>query len=58
MWCNGKPYIIVTSPGPSNPKTIHLVFPASPLNTLNLGVRVKTGWLQIRIMCAIKSDLS
>jgi hypothetical protein len=39
------PCIIVSSPGPSNPKTIHLVFPASPLNTLNLGVRVISGLL-------------
>ena len=28
-----------------------LVFVASPLNTHHQGVRAKTGWLGIRIMC-------
>jgi hypothetical protein len=28
-----------------------LVFVASPLNIQHEGVRVKTGWLGIRIMC-------
>ena len=33
------------------PKTIKLVFVASPLRMQHEGVRVKTGWLGIRIMC-------
>jgi hypothetical protein len=32
------------------PKTIHLVFVASPLSTQHSGERAKTGWLGIRIM--------
>ena len=33
------------------PKTKKLVFVVSPLSMQNLGVRAKTGWLGIRIMC-------
>ena len=33
------------------PKTIKLVFVASPLSTQHYGERAKTGWLRIRIMC-------
>ena len=32
------------------PKTIKLVFVASPLSTQHSGVRANTGWLGIRIM--------
>ena len=39
------------SPGWVKPKTIKLVFVASPLSTQHLGERAKTGWLEIRIMC-------
>ena len=35
------------------PKTIKLVFVASPLSTQNKGERARTGWLGIRIMCTI-----
>jgi len=37
-------------PGWVKPKTIQLVFVASPLSTQNKGERAKTGWLEIRIM--------
>jgi hypothetical protein len=37
--------------GSVKPKTIKLVFVASPLSTQQLGVRAKTGWLEIKIMC-------
>jgi hypothetical protein len=30
------------------PKTIKLVFVASPLSMQHLGIRAKTGWLRIR----------
>jgi hypothetical protein len=33
------------------PKTIKLVFVASPLRTQHKGERTKTGWFGIRIMC-------
>ena len=33
------------------PKTTKLVFVASPLSTQHYGVKAKTGWLGIRIMC-------
>ena len=33
------------------PKTIKLIFVASPLSTKHSGERAKTGWLAIRIMC-------
>ena len=33
------------------PRTMHLVFVASPLNTQHYGERAKIGWLEIRIMC-------
>jgi len=40
------------SPGRVKPKTIRLVFVAvSPLSVQHKGVRAKTGWLGIRIMC-------
>ena len=32
-------------------KTIKLVFAASLLGTHNYGVRAKTGWLRVRIIC-------
>ena len=32
-------------------KTIELLFVASPLSTQHYGVRVKTGWFRISIMC-------
>ena len=35
------------------PKTLKLVFVASPLSTQHLGERAKTGLLGIRIMCPI-----
>jgi hypothetical protein len=37
--------------GRVKPKTLKLVFVASPLSTQHLGERAKTGWLGIRIMC-------
>ena len=37
--------------GRVEPKTIKLVFVASPLSTHHSGKRAKTGWLEIRIMC-------
>jgi len=39
------------SPDQVKPKTIKLVFVASPLSTQDEGERAKTGWLGIRIMC-------
>ena len=33
------------------PKTIKLVFVASPVSTQHWGERAKTGWVRIRIMC-------
>jgi hypothetical protein len=33
------------------PKTIKLIFAASPLSSPQSGVRAKTGWLGIRIVC-------
>ena len=39
------------SPGRVKPKTIKLVFVASPLNSQYSGERAKTGWFGIRIMC-------
>jgi hypothetical protein len=38
-------------PGWVKPKTIKLVFVASPLSMQHKGERAKTGWLEIRIMC-------
>jgi hypothetical protein len=38
------------------PKTITLVFVASPLSTSHSGEKAMTGWLGIRIMCP--SDMS
>jgi hypothetical protein len=37
-------------PGQFKPRTRKLVFAASPLNIQYEGVKVKTGWLGIRIM--------
>ena len=37
--------------GRVKPKTIKLVFVAFPLSTQQSGVRAKTGWLEIKIMC-------
>ena len=34
------------------PRTIQLVFVASPLSTQHYGERAKIGWLGIRIMCS------
>ena len=36
------------------PKTLKLVFAASPLSAQHLGVRAKTGWPRVRIMYVIK----
>ena len=41
------------SPGRVKPKTMKLVFVASPLTMQHEGERAKTGWLGIRIMCPI-----
>ena len=38
-------------PGLVKPRTIKLVFVASPLSTQQYGERAKIGWLGIRIMC-------
>ena len=38
-------------PGWVKPKTIKLVFVASPLSMQHKGERAKTVWLEIRIMC-------
>ena len=43
--------IVGSSPGRIKPKTIQLVFVASPLSTQHYGERAKIGWLGIRIMC-------
>jgi hypothetical protein len=43
--------IVGSSPGRVIPKTIKLVFVASPLSTQHKGERAKTGWLRIRIIC-------
>jgi hypothetical protein len=43
----------VRGPGRVKPKTMNLVFVASPLNTQHYGERAKMGWLGIRIMCLI-----
>ena len=40
-----------SSPGRVKPKTIKLVFVASPLSTQHSGETAKTGLLSIRIMC-------
>jgi hypothetical protein len=40
-----------SSPGRVKPRTIKLVFVASPLRTQHYGKRAKIGWLGIRIMC-------
>ena len=40
-----------SSPGRVKPKTIKLVFAASPISIQQKGERAKTGWLGIRIMC-------
>ena len=39
-----------SSAGQIKPKTIKLVFVASPLSTQHSGERAKTDWLRIRIM--------
>ena len=38
-------------PRSGKPKTMKLVFVASPLSTQHKGERAKTGWLGIRKMC-------
>jgi len=40
-----------SSPGLVKSYTLKLVFVASPLSMQYYGVRTKTGWLGIRIMC-------
>ena len=42
-------YIVGLSSSQVKPKTMKLVFAASPLRTLRVGSN--TGWLEIRIMC-------
>ena len=44
-------FTVCSSPDEVKPKTIKLIFAASPLTTQQLGERAKTGWLGIRIMC-------
>jgi len=39
-------------------KTKKLGYVASPVNMQNLGIRAKTGWLGIRIMCPEWDDMS
>jgi hypothetical protein len=46
------------NPGLVKPKTITLVFVATPLSTYREGERAKTGWLRIRIMCPEYNDIS
>jgi hypothetical protein len=46
VWCNGWHACQV------NPNAMKLVFAASLLITQHSGVRAKTGWLRIRIMCS------
>jgi hypothetical protein len=43
--------ILTILPDRLKPKTIKLVFVASPLSTQYEGEKAKTGWLGIRIMC-------
>ena len=50
--CKDFTSYVGSSPGRVKQKTIKLVFVASPLSTQHQGVREKTGWLGIRIMCA------
>ena len=38
-------------PSQVKPKTLKLLFAASLLNMQHLGVRGKTGWPRVRIMC-------
>ena len=38
-------------PGQMKPKALKVVFAACPLSMQHSRVRVKTGWLEIRIMC-------
>jgi hypothetical protein len=38
-------------PGQMKPKAITVVFAACPLSMQHSRVRVKTGWLKMRIMC-------
>ena len=39
------------SPNRAEPKTMKFIAAASLLNTQHSGVKAKTGWLEIRIMC-------
>ena len=43
--------IVCLSPGRVKPRTMQLVFVASPLSTQHYAERAKIGWLGIRIMC-------
>ena len=43
--------IVGSSPGLGKPQTLKLVCIASPPSTKNYGVRAKTGWLGIGIVC-------
>jgi hypothetical protein len=42
-----------SSPDRLKLKTIKIIFAAFPLNMQHWGVRTKTGWLKIRMMCPI-----
>jgi hypothetical protein len=44
-------YIVGSSPGGINPKTITLLCVASPLSRQRYGVRTKTDWLGNKIEC-------
>jgi hypothetical protein len=45
-------YIVGSSPGGINPKTITLLCVASPLSRQRYGVRTKTDWLGNKIECS------
>ena len=40
-----------SSPGRVKPKTMKMVFAVSPLSSQQYGLKAKTGWLGIRMMC-------
>ena len=46
--------IVGSSPSRVKPKTIKLIFVASPLSMQQLGERTKTGWVGIRICVPVE----
>ena len=46
-----------SSPGHVKPKTIKLVFAASPISTQLWQLKAKTGWIRIRILCLSRAHV-